>query len=410
MLNCRFTLLIPLALLLSSTAAAQRPDGYFDFLHPYDDELLYVHPLINYAYDLQWQYEWERRQLSDNAIRVTNGSVAANRLLTDMSININQPLNDKWRFQGRFDRLGLRQRADSDEQLLLGLERFVFDASAIYLMINPQYEKEFMDIAFGYTFYKDSREQYVRVGVFFEDFTFDTKNDQGATSEQEQYALQWLVRLGLGNEWYLFSKGEVGNGFDRVFDNPAKSPIIAHHERRENSAQLRVSRFENNGRGWSAWVEWYDFKEAQQLRQSSFNYDYRNTQINVSVEHTRIVGERHRWRFLVHYIDQKARRLGYYAHEYDRTDILGGVFYEYLWPKSGATLAYAFGKPDVDYRVASTTLVSPGDVVDLDEYGDKIIAGWRYDFSQNAQIRIMFSHEITHRGFGGGSMQLQMFF
>lgn len=109
--------------------------------------------------------------------------MAANRLLTDMSININQPLNDKWRFQGRFDRLGLRQRGDGDEQLLLGLERSVFDASAIYLMVNPQYEKEFMDIAFGYTFYKDNREQYVRVGLFLEDFTFASKNDQGATSE-----------------------------------------------------------------------------------------------------------------------------------------------------------------------------------------------------------------------------------
>ena len=299
----------------------------------------------------------------------------------------------------------MRQRAGSDEQLLLGLERSVFDSSAIYLMVNPQYQKESMDLALGYTIYKDDREQYVRAGLFLEDFTYATKNRVGATSEQEQIALQWQVRLELGNEWYLYTDGEVGNGFDRAFDNPTKSPEIAGHQRRENAAEISISRFEKNGLGWSFWVEWYDFMEATQFRQPGSDYDFNNTQFNVSAEHTRVVGDRHRWRFLVHYVEQRAESIGAGAHIYDRTDLLGGASYEYLWQNSGAALAYAFGQPDVSYMPANSV-----NGFEFNDYTDKLIASWRYRFSNDAQVRLTLSHEVSNQGFGGGSVQFQMFF
>lgn len=395
-----------LVFLLSSSAAAQGlPDSYWEFRRQYDDELLYVHPLINYAFDLQWQYEWERRQMADNGVRVSSGSVAADSLFTDMNININEPLNDKWRFQGRFRRVGARHRSGGDEQLFLGLERKVFDSSGIYVMFNPQYDKEYMDFTAGYTIYGDNREQYVRVGVLMEDFTFDTKNDVDAESSHQQRAIQWQARWALGNEWFLYSEGEVGNGFDRLFSNPANSPEVARHKRKENSARLRVSRFEDDGKGWAAWIDWYDFDETKEFRPPRIDYRYKNTLYNVSIEHTRIIRDRHRLRFLVHYVDQEAERVGHYAHTYDRTDFLGGAFYEYLWPNSGATLAYAFAQPDGSFQIDD-----PSDMIDLQDYADKLIAGWRYSFSQQAQIRILLSHEVSTSGFGGGSVQLQMFF
>jgi hypothetical protein len=115
--------------------------------------------------------------------------------------------------------------------------------------------------------------------------------------------------------------------------------------------------------------------------------------------------QRHRWRFLLHYIDQQAERRGHYEHDYDRSDLVGGVFYEYLWPNSGATLAYAFAQPDGSFQISN-----PNDIIDLQDYSDKIIAGWRFAFSQDAQIRILISHEVSNTGFGGGSIQFQMFF
>ena len=124
-----------LTLLLCGTSAnAQLPDENWPYDNGYQTQMLYLHSFINYAYDLEWQYEWERRQFAGNALRINTGSVASDELLTDIDINISQPLNDKWRFMGRFTRDGFRWQQLRQELLLVGLERSVFDSSAVYLL------------------------------------------------------------------------------------------------------------------------------------------------------------------------------------------------------------------------------------------------------------------------------------
>ncbi len=172
-------------LLLATNANAQMRDADWEFEDPYDDQMLYLHALVNYSYDLQWQFDWERRQFVSNALRINTGSVSSTELLTDIDLNINQTLNDKWRFQGSFRRDGLRQRPEREDRLLVGFERSLFERSAVYLTVNPEFNKEFIDIAAGYTFYRDDRQQYVRVGALFEDVNYETKNDLGGKTEQK---------------------------------------------------------------------------------------------------------------------------------------------------------------------------------------------------------------------------------
>lgn len=398
--------LLLLALLLCSTSAsAQVADDDWLFEDAYQVQMLYLHPLVNYAYDLEWQYEWERRQFAGNSLRINTGSVASDELLTDVDLNINQPLNEKWRFMGRFTRDGRRWRPVRKDQLLLGLERSILNSSAVYLTVNPEYDKEFIDLAAGYTFYRDNREQYVRIGVLVEDLDWSVKNPFDGNQEQRPIAVEWAVRLGLANNWWLFSDGAVSSGFERTFPDPITSPDVLRHDRRENTAQVRLTRAERDGNAWSAWIAWYDFNEVQEFRPPGFDYDYSTTVLNVAVEHTRRIGERHRLRLLAHYVDQQAESIGFNAHDYDRQDVLGGIFYEYLWPTSGATLAYAFGQPDIIYTAPDAT-----DNYNLDDYRDKLILGWRYTFSEDAQIRLSISHEVAAEGFGGGAVQFQMFF
>ena len=401
----RARLLLLTLLLCGASVSAQLPEDDWDFEGGYRAQMLYLHSLVNYAYDLEWQYEWERRQFVGNSLRINTGSVASDELLTDVDLNINQPLNEKWRFLGRFTRDGRRWQPVREDQLLLGLERSILDSSAVYLTVNPEYSKEFIDIAAGYTFYKDNREQYVRIGLLVEDVNWSTKNRFGGSQERSPVAVEWTVRLGLVNDWWLFSDGAVGSGFERTFPDPTASPDVSRHDRRENTAQIRLTRAERNGKAWSAWVSWYDYNEVQEFRPPGFDYDYSTTVLDVAVEHTRRIGERHRLRLLAHYVEQQAESIGFNAHDYNRQDMLGGVFYEYLWPTSGVTFAYAFGQPDIIY-----TAPDPGDDYTLDEYHDKLILGWRYTFSDDAQIRLSISHEISAHGFGGGALQFQMFF
>lgn len=395
-----------LTLLLCSTcASAQLPDGDWDFEDGYQAQMLYLHSLVNYAYDLEWQYQWERRQFADNSLRINTGSVASDELLTDIDLNINQPLNEKWRFSGRFTRDGFRWRPVREDRLLVGLERSILDSSAVYLMVNPEFDKESIDVAAGYVFYEDNREQFIRVGVLAEDFDWQIKNALGGQQNQRAISVQWAVRLSLTNNWWLYSDGEVGSGFERTFPDPAESPDVSRHNRRENTAQVRLTRAGQDGNAWSAWITWYDFNEMKEFRPPGFDYDYSSTVLNMAIEHTRRIGERHRLRLLAHYVDQQAGSIGFNAHDYDRQEILGGVFYEYLWPMSGVTFAYAFGQPDIIYNSPDAN-----DNYILDDYRDKLVLGWRYTFSKDAQIRLSISHEVSASGFGGGAVQFQMFF
>ena len=396
--------LLPILLLVTG-ANAQMRDADWEFEDPYTDQMLYLHALVNYSYDLQWQYDWERRQFVSNAIRVNTGSVTSKELLTDIDLNINQPLNDKWRFQGSFRRNGLRQRPEREDRLLVGFERSLFESSAVYVTVNPEFNKEFIDVAVGYTFYRDDRQQYIRVGTLIEDVNYETKNDLGGKTDQQPIALQWALRLGLANDWYIYSDGEVGSGFERSFPDATASPDVSHHDRRSNSAQLRVSRASDDGTVWSAWVEWYDFNEVKWFRQPGLDYDYENTQLDFAVEHVRMLGARHRLRLLMHYVDQKADSHGFNEHDYDRADVVGGAFYEYLWPNSGATFAYAFGQPDIAFQAPDAA-----ENYTLDDYRDKLSIGWRYNFSEDAQIHLSVSHEVSVNGFGGGAVRFQMFF
>lgn len=390
---------------MSADIYAQLPDDDWALEDGYDNELNYVHSLVNYAQDLEWQFEWERRQFADNSLRVNSGSVSSDRLLTDVEITINEPLNDRWRFSGRFRRDGRRQPPIAGEQLLLGLERALFESSALYLTVNPEYDKAFIDVAAGYAFYRNDREQYLRLGVLLEDLNFGSKNDQGGDQDQDPVYVEWAARWAITGGWFLYSEGKLGSGFERRFPDATKSPELVSHDRKSNRAEIRASKKDEDGSAWSIWAEWYELEESQTFRTPGFDYSYSNTQFNVSAEHIRLIRERHRLRLLAHYVDQQAESDGFKGHDYDRQDLLGGVFYEFLRPKSGVTLAYAFGTPDIEYRA-----VDPADSYDIGDYTDKIILAYRYRFSDNAQIRVSVSHEVSESGFGGGAVQFQMFF
>lgn len=398
--------LLLLLLLAAPIAFAQLPDeDDWEFEEGYGINLLFLHGLMNYSYDLEWQFEWERRRFADNALRINTGSVASDELLTDVDLNINEPLNDKWRFFGQFTRDGFRRRQVREDLLLLGLERSLFESSALYAGVNPEYNKDSIDVELGYAWYGDKREKYVRLGVRLEDVSWTDKNQEGGTQEEDPVKLVWAARLPLGESAFVYTEGKYGTGFERIFPDPEESPDVSRHDRNQNQAEVRFTLLGKERQMWSAMLEYYGFDEQKEFRTPGFDYDYDSRQINFGVEHIRYFGERHRWRFLVQFVDWEASSTGFRQHDYSRQDILGGVYYEYMWATSGVTLAYAAGRPEITYDA-----LDPEDSYELGRYTDKAILGWRYSFSDNAIIRVSISQEVSEGGFGGGAVQYQMFF
>ncbi len=388
-----------------SHAVAQSAGDRWDLLDGYDFDLLYVHSLVNYAYDLEWQANWERRRFVGNALRINTGSVSSDQLLTDIDLNLNVALNDKWRFVGQFTRSGFRRRQVREDQLLLGLERDVGDSSAIFVTVNPEFGKDSIDVEAGYAWYADDREQYVRVGVRAEDFNWTSKNVLGSEQVEDPIKLVWAARVELGDRSWVYSEGKFGTGYERIFVEPERSPDIAAEDRLENTAELRFGRRGDDGRLWSVFIEYFEFEESRVFRSPGLDYDFKNRQVNGGIEHIRLLGDRHRLRLLAQYVDVQGSSRGFLEHDYERQEIVAGAFYEYLWPSSGVTVAYALGTPDFNFEA-----LDPEQSFADSLYTDKIIVGWRYTFSENAEIRVSVAQAISNAGFGGGAVQYQMFF
>lgn len=397
-------------LLAAGMASAQTPDDLPDeddwiLENGYTTDLLFLHGLVNYSYDPAWQFDWERRRFADNALRLNTGSVASDELLTDIDLNLNEALNDDWRVFAQFTRDGFRRRQARDELLLIGLERRVFESSALYFGVNPEYGKEFIDLEGGYGWYSDDRSRYFRIGVRVEDFQYAEKNQLGGTQEGDPVKLTWATRFALGERLYLYSEGVMGSGFERSFPDADESPDLARHNQNDNQAEVRLTHLAEDGTLWSFNVEYFDFEELKEFRQPGFDYDYESRQLNAGVEHVRYFGDRHRLRLVAQFVDWEASSVGFREHDYSRQDVVGGVFYEYLWTNSGLTFAYAAGSPDFSY-----VSPEPEESYTGGSYTDKLIINWRYDFSKNATIRFGLSHEVSESGFGGGAVQYQMFF
>jgi hypothetical protein len=398
-LNC-------IALLFYATfVRAELPQENWAFEESYQNDLLYVHALANYSWDLEAQLAWERSRFTNNALRINTGSVASDRLFTDIDLSLNQQLNDKWRFSGRFERDGQRRRTVTTEQLLLGFERSLRDNSAVFVTVNPEYDKSFMDAAIGYALYRDQREQYLRVSVLLEDINFESKNGVGGTEQQQAISLEWVTRMHLPGEWIVYSEGRMGQGFERRFDGAAASSELASQAQRNNRAELRFSRQGEDGTLWSFWSEWADFEDERTFRTPGFDYRYANREVTFSAEHVRPLADRHRLRLVAHYVDREAESVGFNGHQFVRNDVVGGAFYEYLRVNSGISVGYAFGVPDFDYAA-----IDPDASYANGTFGDKLIVGFRYSFSERAEVRASISHEFSKRGFGGGAVQFQMFF
>jgi hypothetical protein len=127
---------------------------------------------------------------------------------------------------------------------------------------------------------------------------------------------------------------------------------------------------------------------------------------NISLRYIFVIKERHRFQLLSQYIWKDARSLGFREHNFERRDLLAGIFYERFWSDHILELGYMLALYGWSYDSVNNALDA-----DLDrKYYDKIYLGYGFSFNENAVIRISVSHQPAISGFGGGNVQYIMFF
>jgi hypothetical protein len=388
-------------IILHALCLAQNEISYTD---AYDDPMLYLHALVNYSYNVIWQFEWEQNQFSTNGFRISVGSVTATDLLTDWGLKINHDLGAGWRFQGIGTWNETRHKSVFEKSAFMGLEKNLFSNFNIHLLVNPTYFKENTDLNMGFTIYNDSRESYLRLALQYEDFVYDSKNDFNGKSLQAPLSATWSARAGRNNFW-LYTEGRLSTGFKRTFPDEEKSPDLRSHDQLRNDVKIKMYYTFEETAILMMGIHLYQFSEKETFSDQANNYDYENRLVNFFMEYMNRLHKKHRMRLIGHVIGQDALNSGYRAHEFSRTDYLAGGFYEYIIGSHSIEMGYMFAIYDYDY----VDYGYRGDFNDK-KYTDKVKLGWIYAFPKSAQIMISLSHQLSVGGFGGANLQYMMFF
>lgn len=375
-----------------------------EYEEPYRDRLLYLHALINYELNAFWQNDWEQRFFSGNGFRLTVGSVTTTDLLGDGQLALNPDLGGGWRFRGVGTWLATRHLNAEEKSTFMGLERHIFREFSIFLLTDPSFDKENTDACLGVLAADKTREKYLSAALVWEDFVYGEKNPRGGVSIRDPLAFQWFLRYGT-DKWWVYSDGKLSTGFERSFPDQELSPLEQYHRQ-------RIQRLTGKGYYRPAPTTilrgsfyYYRFDEAKNFYQAEYDYRYRNTLYNGSLELILPTGTRARFRALSHYVRQEAGSSGFSGHDFERNDFLAGVFYERILSRHSIDLGYMAALFDWNYNGFT------GEAGERQNgYADKLKLGWSYAFAKNARIHISISHQVNIGGFGGANLQYLMFF
>lgn len=398
-----------ISLLLISTLVMGQPGfacaaaANWPLANDWQSPLVFVHPLVNYAINPVWQRDWERQLLQTNGIQISSGSVSTSDLCTDLTVNITEPLGQRFRFLYRAVwRDGLHLDTDR-QQHWLGFELELLSGAAIYLQVHPAADKEEFDLLAGLSFTDESRERYLRLGLQLEDFLYERKNDRGGISVEEPVGIVWELRCQSGS-WEAFSTGQYGSGSQRIYPNSTLSPTLAGASQRNTGSILRL-RYVWTDLGFAG-VEGshYRFDATEQKRHAADSFDYTNEYVHLRGLAVFALNNSWGLRPEFHWLWQTATAEGRDNIFHHREDVFPALFIElHSSGKSSWELGYLASSRQWDFETGNQT-------TNGSDYTDKIKLGWSYAFQPTARVQFSLSHELDLHRFGGGNVQYQMDF
>ena len=368
----------------------------------YKDRLLYLHAFLNYEYNPYWRYNWERNLFSGNGFLYNVGSVTTHDLLVHGQLVINEELGAGWRFRGEGDWLETYHLDNVQKSTFMGLEKKIWKNNGLYLIVNPAYDKEYTDLNMGVLLADSSYENYLRLGLLYEDFVYDSKNAFDGKSIITPLSLQWRARIQRHN-FGIYSEARISQGLSRRFPNPDKSPDITEYQEKINYLRAKLYYFPSDLSILSVAIYYYRYSQGKNYYQQEYDYEYRNQFIDFSFDYLTLLTNTDVLRFQMHLLTQSAGSEGYRAHQYDRQDLYGALSYERLFSSHRIELQYMIALPQWEYQSYTESYQN-------EQFVDKVKIGWTYSFPQGAQLQISVSHELQSGNFGGANLMTIILF
>jgi len=370
----------------------------------YRDRLAYLHAYLNYDFNAVWYNDWEENYFSGNGFLLAVGSVTTHDLLVNGSLVINQSLGNGWWFRGEGGWLDTYHLSNSQKFTYMGLEKEVGWHTSLYMLVNPAYDKEYTDLNMGVLFADSTRRNYLRLGLVWEDFVYDEKNDYDGISATTPLSLQWFGRYNLG-KFTVLSSGRLSRGFDRSYPNQERSPLLSHHRQRFNTFNFKLYYAFSDLSVLSFSAFHYLFAEQKEFYEANLDYDYNNHFYLLGMEYMLRFQTDNRFRIKLNSMDQSASSEGYNRHIFSRQDIFTGVSYERFFARHTLELQYIFAYIWWDYRKTPSSASSRENGLT-----DKIKLGWMYTFPQGSKFYISISHELQGGEFGGANLNYILLF
>jgi len=398
--------LIVIALILTITSiSVYSQDSEWTYEFGYQDRLLFIHPFVNYDYNAFWHYDWERNFFKGNGFLFSVGSVTTHELLVDGVLVINESLGAGWRFRGEGRWSETLHLKNVDKSVFMGLEWEVLHSSSIYLIVNPAYEKEFTDLNLGIFYADSSYENYIRLGLLWEDFVYDDKNSFDAVTDKVPFALQWYGRY-QWDQFAIYSQGRLSQGFERRYPYEELSPDLTYHDLQHSNSTVKLYYFPSDVSILNLSLYHYQFNETKTFYADSFNYNYNTQTTDFGVDYLLTFKNVNRLRLQCHYVNKKAKSIGFREHYFDREDFLSALSFERFFGRHIIEIQYMLALPNWDY-------VSHHEQESSYDYSgimDKVKIGWTYQFLYGSQIHISVSHEVQVGNFGGANLQYILLF
>ena len=370
----------------------------------FNDNLLYLHVYENYEFHPLWYCDWEEKYFSHSSIRINIGSVEVNDLMKNIRILINEKLNDYWWFQADLKYYDTHFINEEEEFSYLGFNVDIFNFLGLFLQFDPAFDKELINSRFGISIQNDERNQFIRLGLTYDEFLYDEKNNLGGKVLQAPRGILWQGRA-KWNNFTVFTEGKFSSRFERAYPDSIKSPSMSYHEKGKNQFKLHGYYDTGSQSKLIFGLNYYDFNDAKEFRDSLRYYNLNNNFITGNLQYLFYLYDHYRFRVSGRYISQNSTTDGLKDYDYKREEIIPSVFWEYFFGSHIIEL----GVMQSFYRWDSQSAMQEYQLYEKNRI-EKVKLGWTYTFRNKSILQISISHVFSIFGFGGGNIQYQLFF
>ena len=385
------------SLLFLPALAPGQPDWPYET--GFDESLLHVHPVLNYAQHPEWLDNWERDRLGPGAFLGTFGSSATDELLVDAQWTLNPELTGGGlRFRNDIDWREQRHLPTEYLDIWLGLEQRVHGPFAVLAQATVAEAKETIDLRAGLLWTSSDRTRYVQLLYVAEDIVRDKKDDLEPETRRSSQGLDWLLRLERG-PWSLFSRGHWASDYVRDYPRETASPELLRHEKTANELEVRVRWLPASRTQLE--LSWRQVEDAEAMvfrgDLTSHDYDFSGWYRVVGTRGLLPLSSRWRLRGELNRLDRRASAGGWRAFEYHRDETLPGLWAEWRfggrhWMELGYLgSVYRWQYAGEDEQTG---------------YADKLELGAVFGFVGGAGLKVSLSHEVSLERFGGASVRM----